>query len=883
MTGAAGLSTGQAQALLSSTGPKRIPEAASVPAWRRFIAEFTHFFAALLWGAAALAFLAGMPQLGFAVVAVVLINGLFSYVQEERAEHAATRLRALLPAKVTVRRDGRLARVDVADLVPGDLAVLAAGDRIPADLRFTDTDTCTVDESMLTGESDPVPKKPADTGTGGTFLVNGEAEGLITATGERTRLAELAALTAAVKPPQSPLTTELRRIVHIIAALALGVGAAFFALSALIGISWQQAFLFAIGVSVALIPEGLLPTVTLSLAMGAQRMAHRKALVRHLQAVETLGATTFICTDKTGTLTQNRMSAVQVWTALGTVTVSGDGYEPVAAVAGNGETLALAARTSLAAAAASRGTITQRDGHWYPEGDPMEAALNALMRRLTGATEAIPQGTGTGTIRFGFSPGRRRESVIVGAALSMKGAPEAVLPLCTAEGAQGHGMSGPAAGGSLEVQQQIQVMATQGLRLLAVAGRSLSPAEVKGVAAGSLGADEVERDLTLLGLIGLHDPPRPSVAAALQTARGAGVRVAMITGDHPSTAAAIAREVGLLLGPGRIIEGSDLPEDDESLGALLDHDGVVVSRVSPEQKLRVAKALQRRGHVVAMTGDGVNDGPALQEADVGVAMGLGGTDVAREAADLVLLDDDFATIVAAIEQGRATYANIRRFLTYHLTDNVAELTPFVIWALSGGSFPLALGVLQILFLDIGTDLLPALALGGEQPGRGVMRRPPERRHLMDRALMIRVFALLGPVEAFIEMAAFVTVLTAAGWSAGSPAPAAGLLLQASGAAFTAVVLGQMANAYACRSSTRPPWRLGWLTNRLLVWAVLAELAALGVFLGAEPVARLLGHAPPPPAGWALALLAVPAVLVADYLYKVLKRPRPGAPSVTVEG
>jgi calcium-translocating P-type ATPase len=748
---------------------------------------------------------------------------------------------------------------------------MGAGDRIPADLTFTEADSCTVDESMLTGESEPVPKKQSETGTGGTFLVNGEAEGIVTATGARTRLAEIAALTAAVKPPQSPLTTELRRIVRLIAVVALGVGALFFALSALIGFSWQNAFLFAIGVSVALIPEGLLPTVTLSLAMGAQRMAHRKALVRHLQAVETLGSTTFICTDKTGTLTQNRMSAVQVRTVRGTVTVAGEGYEPVASVSGDEEALALAARAGLAAAAASRGTITLRDGGWYPQGDPMEAALNALMRRLTGASEAIP--AGTSTTRFGFSPSRRRETVIAGTTLSMKGAPEAVLPLCVGTGTEGHAASLPI-DGWVDVEHQIQEMASQGLRLLAVAGRTLSQVEIDRVAAGSWGAEEVERGLTLLGFIGLHDPPRPSVAAALQKSREAGVKVAMITGDHPSTAAAIAREVGLLLEPARILEGANLPEDDQDLGALLDHDGVVVSRVSPEQKLRVAKALQRRGHVVAMTGDGVNDGPALQEADVGVAMGLGGTDVAREAADLVLLDDDFATIVAAIEQGRATYANIRRFLTYHLTDNVAELTPFVIWALSGGSFPLALGVLQILFLDIGTDLLPALALGGEQPGRGVMRRPPERRHLMDRALMIRVFALLGPVEALVEMAAFVTVLAAAGWHPGGPPLGGDTLIQASGAAFAAVVLGQLANAYACRSATQPPWRLGWFTNRLMLWSVMAEIAALGVFLGVPPVAALLGHAPPPPAGWAVALLAVPAVFAADYLHKALKGRQP---------
>jgi magnesium-transporting ATPase (P-type) len=597
-------------------------------------------------------------------------------------------------------------------------------------------------------------------------------------------------------------------------------------------------------------------------------MAHRKALVRQLQAVETLGSTTFICTDKTGTLTQNRMSAVEVWTPDGTVTVTGEGYEPVASVSGNGPAIARAGKVSRAAALASRGRIVMRDGTWQPEGDPMEAALDTLLRRLAGPAERVEDSS---AVRFSFSPGRRRESVIVDSTVSTKGAPESVLPLCVATASHA-GL--PRTDAFSEVQQQVQRMAGNGLRILAVAERKLSEAETYQLTVGGLGADQAESSLTLLGLIGLHDPPRPSVAQALRTAREAGVKVAMVTGDHPSTAAAIAREVGLLLDDERVMEGRDLPGDEKALGVLLDHDGVVISRVSPEQKLRVARALLGRGHVVAMTGDGVNDGPALQEADVGVAMGVGGTDVAREAADLILLDDDFATIVAAIEQGRATYANIRRFLTYHLTDNVAELTPFVIWALSGGSFPLALGVLQILFLDIGTDLLPALALGAEQPGKGLMRRPPERRHLMDGALMVRVFAVLGPVEALVEMSAFTVVLTAAGWALGGTFPAGGALVAASGAAFASVVLGQLANAYACRSSTVPPWRLGWFTNRFLLWSVLIELAALAAFLGVGPVAALLGHGPPPPLGWGVAFLAVPAVLAADYIYKVLRHGRP---------
>ncbi|MDR7081786.1 calcium-translocating P-type ATPase [Arthrobacter ginsengisoli] len=810
-----------------------------------------------------LAYLAGMPQLAIAIVVVILVNGIFAYIQQERAQHAAAKLRELLPAMVSVRRDNRVIKVHTTELVPDDAVVLVAGDRVPADLRLVLAAGCSVDESMLTGESEALAKVPGDTVFGGTFLVNGQAEGVVAGTGGKTRLAEIAALTGKVEAPPSPLARELQRIVRITATMALGIGVLFFVLSLLVGISWRDAFLFAIGVMVALVPEGLLPTVTLSLAVGAQRMAQRNALVRNLEAVETLGSTTFICTDKTGTLTQNRMNAVEVWTPAGVLSVIGAGYGPEAEVTGTGT--AEARHLSTAALAASVGRALLHEGKWIAEGDPMEAAIAALAARLAAPGPDPGWGAAEPQVshRFAFDPRRLRESAIVGTTLYVKGAPESVIPLCV----HGGGDAGEAAGAA-RAREKVDQMASHGLRVLAVAERTLP-----GPPGASFKLEEVERELTLLGLIGLHDPPRAEVRVALEAARGAGIKVAMVTGDHAFTAAAIARETGLIGTPELVLEGHNLPEDDAVLAALLDRDGVVVSRVTPEQKLRVARLLQGRGHVVAMTGDGVNDGPALQQADIGVAMGRSGTDVAREAADLVLLDDDFATIIAAVEQGRATYANIRRFLTYHLTDNVAELTPFVIWALSGGRFPLALSVLQILALDIGTDLLPALALGSEAPSKGTLKRPPERRHLMDRALMFRVFGLLGPVEALFEMTAYTAVLIGAGWTPGAALPPADVLMAASGAAFTTVVLAQLANAFACRSASVPPWRLGWFTNRLLVWAVLAELGLLAVFLFLGPLAALLGHAPPSPGGLAVALAAIPAVLLADWLYKIARHRR----------
>ncbi|KIC67962.1 cation-translocating P-type ATPase [Pseudarthrobacter phenanthrenivorans] len=845
MRTAEGLSSDRAAQLLKEAGPNQLPAEKPVPQWRKLWGEMTHFFALMLWCAAALAFIADMPQLAVAIIVVVIVNGVFAHIQQERAQHAAARLRGLLPADVVVRRDGTARKVHASALVAGDVVLLSAGDRVPADLALLSASGCAVDESMLTGESVPVPKAAGDAAWGGTFLVNGYAEATVSATGAATRLAGIAALTSGAIPPPTPLAQELRRIVRITAGMALGIAAVFFLASLLVGFQWRDSFLFSIGVAVALVPEGLLPTVTLSLAMGAQRMAARNGLVRNLEAVETLGSTTFICTDKTGTLTQNRMNAVEVFTTEGSVQVTGEGYAPSAEIQGAGVERAAAA--ALAARTASQGRAELHDGQWRAQGDPMEAALDVLARRLTG-TEA----GAAPSRRLPFDPVRRRESAIVGADLLCKGAPETVLPVCGS-------VPGP-------VKEQVEVMASRGLRVIAVARRRLDG--VPGTWLSSP-ASELETDMELLGLVGLQDPPRPDVGEVIRTARQAGVKIAMITGDHPATAGAIARQIGLTGTPEYVLEGADLPDDEQLLGALLDRDGVVVSRVSPEQKLRVAKALQSRGHVVAMTGDGVNDGPALREADIGVAMGLSGTDVAREAADLVLLDDHFGTIVAAIEQGRATYANIHRFLTYHLTDNVAELTPFVIWALSGGMFPLALGVLQILALDIGTDLLPALALGAEPPGERVLARPPERRHLMDRQLIIRVFCILGPVEAAMEMAVFSAVLADGGWTRGQ-VPPAGLLMSASGAAFTAVVLGQLSNAFACRSATVPPWKLGWVTNRLLVWAVLAELAVLAVCLYVPYLASLLGQAPPGPMGFLLAALAVPAVLAADWIHKSVR-------------
>lgn len=837
-----GLSSFQAALLLAQNGPNRLPVRRTTPWLLRLIKEMGHFFALLFWAAAALAFIAGMPQLGTAIMVVVVLNGLFAFAQEERAQHAAEGLRRMLPRRARVVRDGALQEIDAEGLVVGDVVVLAEGDRISADMTLLSVAALSVDTSALTGESVPEHPGVSDAVFAGCFVVEGEANARVFAAGPDTKLAGIADLTSGETSTVTPMRRELSRMSRVIAMVAVLVGAMFFGVALLVGMPAADGFLFAVGVTVAVVPEGLLPTVTLSLAMGAQRMARRHALVRHLEAVQTLGSTTFICTDKTGTLTQNEMSVVQAWTPAGAVDIFGDGYEPVATVTGPPGAVDALPPMARAAVQCSTGRVHLVEGIWMARGDPMEAALDAFARRVGADINHVD----ANLVKFPFDPRRRRMSVVTDGRIVVKGAPESVIPLCAS-----------VSGADVALDHLVR----RGLRVLAVAGRDLMPGEPVPES-----ADVAERGLTLLGLVGLHDPPRSGVKSVLETCRRAGIRVAMITGDHPHTAEAIARDVGLME-QGRALLGHELPSDLDRIGELLDRDGVVVARVEPEVKLSIARALQRRGHVVAMTGDGVNDAPALREAAIGVAMGRSGTDVAREAADVVLLNDDFTTIVAAIEQGRSTFTNIRRFLTYHLADNVAELAPFVVWALTAGHFPLAIGVLQVLALDIGTDVFPALALGAEPPDRKTLDGPPVGGRLLNRTVLTRAFGVLGPVEAAVALAAFVATFAAGGWRPGQSFPGGHVVLMASGAAFAAIVLGQAANAFACRSSVRQAWRLPVKTNLLLVFAVLVELVLLVLLLYAPPAAALLHHAGPSIAGYTVAFSAIPTVLLADAAYK----------------
>jgi magnesium-transporting ATPase (P-type) len=838
-----GLSATEVLARRRAFGSNVLPAAKRTFPALQLLRQMIHFFAIMLWVAGLLAIAAGMWELGIAIFFIILINGIFAFLQEYRADKAVERLSALLPRNVIAIRDGCHSQVDAQDLVVDDTILLGPGDRVPADLITLGADSATEDLSALTGESVPVHITAGDSLFAGTFVTSGEIIAQVTKVGRETRLGKIVSLAATSERPPAPLALELSRVVRYIAVISFAVGLLFLLLALLVGIRLEDAVVFAIGVTVALVPEGLLPTVSLSLAMGAQRMSRRMAVVRKLESVQTLGSTTFVCLDKTGTLTKNEMNVVEVWTPSGIARIEGTGYGPKAKVSMDPMAETEFRRVVLAAVRTCTGRATPRDGEWVAMGNPMEAAIHALALRVGIDLEAEERMAPV-VQRFTFDSFRRRASVVTTNGIMLKGAPDAVLPLCTWSGSD-----------------TAKEMGGRGLRVLAVASRATTPEEMPQT------VEQAERNLQLLGLIGISDPPRPGVAEAVSSCRRAGIRVAMITGDQAATAKAVAEEVGLLCKDSLVITANDLPRDQMVLGAMLDRDGSVIAAVSPEDKLLIARCLRARGHVVAMTGDGVNDGPALREANIGIAMGNSGTDVAREAADLILLDDKFSTIVAAIEEGRATFANVRRFLTYHLTDNVAELTPFVLWALSGGRFPLALGILQILFLDIGTDMLPAVALGAEPPRAGLLDRPPDQHHILDRRVLIRAFGLLGPAEAIIEIFAFLATFWAAGWRPGMMFPGGTVLMSASGAAFAAVVFGQMANAFACRSTRYPPGRLGWLTNRLLVFAVIVELVLLVAFFAVPQLSAILNHRWPSIAGSIAALTAIPAVLAVDSLYK----------------
>jgi magnesium-transporting ATPase (P-type) len=858
----AGLTSDEARARLEQYGLNVLAEPRRPSHLRRFAANLVHLFALLLWAGALLALLGGLPELSAAIVVVVLVNAVFAFAQEYRAERASDALRRVLPQTARVRRDGEEHELPAEELVPGDVVVLEPGDRVSADAEVVSRHELRVDNSTLTGESRPV--EPERLVYAGTHVARGTAEAVVVATGMATEFGRIAKLTQEGREEPSPLEVELRRVTRVVALISFGLGSLFFVVAGFLGMGLTERFVFAIGVTVANVPEGLLPTVTLSLALGTQRMARRNALVRRLSSVETLGETTVICTDKTGTLTENEMTVERVWSPEpGWLEVEGAGYEPFGRFLRDGEvadprTIRELLRCGLLC---NDARLTTGAGGVEVVGDPTEAALVVVAEKggLRHEQE-VARRPRVGEIPFDSTRKRMTTVHLFGGhrVAYVKGAPEELVPR-TALGPERQA----------EALAAAEEMERGALRVLAFARRVLPD--------GVDSADAIESELELLGVMGMLDPPRPEVAGAIASCRAAGIRVLMVTGDSGWTAEAVARRIGLVDDAAHVIGPRTMDLlDDEELGRRLAERDVIFARISPEQKLRLARVLRAQGEIVAMTGDGVNDAPALKEADIGVAMGRSGTDVARETADMVLLDDNFASIVAAVEEGRAVYDNIRRFAAYHFCSNVGELVPFLVWGASGGAIPLPLTVMQVLAIDLGTDMLPAIALGTERAEPGTMTRPPRPRgeRLLSRRVLARVYGFVGVLEGIGAMTSFFLGFLFGGWRPFSPLPDSGTAyLQATTMTQTAIVMGQVGAGQAMRTERRSVLSVGLLSNRFLVVGIVLELA-LAVALVYVPGFNAAFHQAPIPWWWWVPLLVwAPAVFLAEEGRKAVLRRR----------
>jgi len=870
-TTAAGLAAAEAVRRRAEFGPNHLEEIGREPVLLSFAREFTHFFAIILWIGAALAFLAdrfdpgqGMARLGVAIIGVIIVNGIFSFWQEYKAERAVAALRQLLPQKVQLLRGGEVVEMLAVDLVPGDIVLLEEGNFVPADCRLIEAFGLRVNTATVTGESLPKARNtdpsPEDSPLyaknvllAGTSVVSGQARAVVYATGMRTEFGRIAHMTQTAGKDASPLQREIARLSRIVAALATGMGVTLFFVGQAMGLPIWANLLFAIGIIVANVPEGLLPTVTLSLAMATQRMAKRNALVRHLPAVEALGSTTTICCDKTGTLTQNRMSVQHLWL--------GGGFLDFGDLAAQPRLTEDNRHLFINAALCHSLREVDELGQRKLLGDPMEVALARMGRQMVGALadhqrlDEIP-----------FDTDRKRMSVLCatpqGRMLYCKGAPETVLGACDFVQFDAGIVPLDAAAKTrlLAAQQQ---MAQAGLRVLAFAHGAVED-----------GMPSEERGLTLSGLVGLEDPPRDEVPDAIARCVRAGIRVIMITGDHPHTALAIARQIGLLKSEQPVVISGDQLRSisPAQLQLALDANEILFARVAAEQKMLIVQALRSKGEIVAVTGDGVNDAPALKAADIGIAMGIAGTDVAKAAADLILLDDNFASIVAAIEEGRAVFENIRKFLTYILSSNIPELVPYLAFVLF--RIPLPLTIIQILAVDLGTDMLPALALGAEKPDPGVMHRPPRARseRLLSWGLMARAYLFLGVLEAAAAMAVFFFVLNAAGWQYGTPLDRGDpLYLQATSACLATIVVMQMMNVFLCRHPLKSSLSFGLFGNGYILLGLMAELGMI-LFIIYTPAGHwLFGTAPVGIEVWLLALVGAALMWALEELRKAWRR------------
>jgi Ca2+-transporting ATPase len=901
-----GLTEADAATRLQRVGPNELPRARGKPIIYRFFAQFTDLFALVLVAASAITFLAyavqsphdvGNLQLAIAILCVVLLNAVIGFFQEYSAERTAEALQAMVPRSARVIRDGERIEIPAAGLVPGDVVALEAGDAVSCDCRMVEAYDLSVNNVALTGESEPVGRTtdPGDPSSEliearncvfmGTSVVNGTGKAVVFATGLGTEFGRIFTLTSQVIEDKSPLQRQVAIMAKRVSTVAIVLGAALFGLRAATSSARVvDSFVFALGVMVALVPEGLPATLSVSLAIGVRRMARKNALIKRLLAVETLGSTTVICTDKTGTLTKAEMTVQVLWGSGRRHAVRGVGYAPEGEVEDAEAVMDLLVAGALCADAKLLPPEADGSQGWRILGDTTEGAI-VVASAKAGVTVAEQEKLRPRVGEFPFDSDRKLMSTVHqdggDFVAFVKGSPQELLARCCFALWDGQEVPLDEARKS-EIAAANDSMANDALRVLGVARRTVSSAHPA--------QGEAECDLVFLGLAGMLDPPRTEVAEAVAQCRHAGIRVIMVTGDYGLTAEAIARRVGIVVGDhARVISGAELEAmDDAALKTeLSEHWEIVFARVKPEHKMRVVGALKECGEIVAVTGDGVNDAPALKRADIGVAMGITGTDVAREAAVMVLLDDSFASIVSAVELGRSVYQNIRKFLIYLFSHNLAELSPILIATFIG--FPLVpLTALQVLAIDLGSDVMPALALGAEPPEPGIMNRPPRPpSERLFSGTVVRRFLFLGTIQSIGVCFAFFWRIHSAhlGFShftqaAGSPYPADAVARHVYREALTmteaGIVMSQFFNGFAVRTDEESVFTVGLLSNLPLVAAEFLGIGIVSCISYLAPLQHVFHTAPLTIYDWGMLAGFGAILLVADELRKVRVRAKRSA-------
>jgi len=887
-----GLTRKEAEKRFEKYGPNQIEEVKKKPVIYKFLANLYQLLALLLWAASILAFLSGTPQLGFAIIAVIFINAIFSFWQEYKAEQALEALKRILPSQAKVIRDNQKTEILAAELVPGDVLVLEEGDNISADSRLVEASQVKVDSSTLTGESKPVRKFAHPVAAGehafvemgnlvfaGTSVASGSAKAVVFATGRETEFNQIASLTQEVSQEPSPLQKELRRVTRIIALIAVLLGISLFVVNLyVVKLPLQVAFIFAIGLTVANVPEGLLPTVTLALAASVQKMARKNAIIKRLSSVETLGSTNIICTDKTGTLTKNEMTVRKIWLPCEIIDVTGVGYSPEGDFLHKGKPINHREIRELkllmrAATFCNDSKLIEPDepgGKWKIIGDPTEAALLVAAKK-SGFDWEEQLAKKPRIIELAFDSQRKSMSSIHkdhGKQVAyVKGAPKKIIRLSREISIDGE-IKPFSEDAKNRIISKHDELAASGLRILAMAYHNL-PADYDNYS-----TDTVERDLTFLGMVAMQDPPRPEVKPAVEDCHKAGIRIIMITGDYGLTAQAVAMEVGIVGESCRIVKGKELDQmTDEEVKKLLKGEcNVIFARAVPEHKMRIASLLESADEIVAMTGDGVNDAPALRKADIGVAMGITGTDVAKEAADMILTDDNFATIVAAIKEGRTIYENIRKFITYIFSHETAEIVPFVLMVLF--RIPLPITVMQILAIDLGTDTVPALALGVGPSESDVMDRPP-RSHterLLNFGVIFRGYIFLGIIEAVLVMSGFFWILLSSGWTWGQQLSFTDpLYLKATSMVFAGIVLAQMGNLLGCQTNRTSVLEVGIFKNKWILRGIAFSIVILLAIIYIPILQEIFGTTSLELHEWLYLLTFVPIMFLADEVRKYFVR------------